>query len=186
MTISHGPTEPFPYPSSISVSGTSVVILRWPSEEGFRGALHALGQPRILILDEGAAPPEILDAAEDWMRYPPDAGELLLRAQHVAQRSGEGEQRRLELDDVGIASRGDRWVALSDGQIPLLRALLASPDRVIPFDTLATAYRDAGGSDHPASVRTALSRLHAKLEPLGVKVMAVRGRGAILVTRPMI
>jgi hypothetical protein len=172
-----------PIPTSVTTADAEVAVVRWPAEATIRDTMAALHLPRLLVVQPGAAPPEDLGPEEDWVRWPPDPHEMLLRAQHLAARArSRAEPAALELDDDGVVRRGDRWVSLSPAQGPVLRLLLDHADRVVPFDDVTEVYRAAGGSDHPASVRTVLSRIDAKVRPLGVQVASVRRRGIVLRT----
>lgn len=166
---------------SVALEEMEVALVRWPEERAIRDAMSALGRPRLLLVDPGAQPPEALDLNEDWMRWPPDPAELLLRAQTLGRRiPAPVDDHPLVLDEHGVLHRGDRWVAVSESQVPILELLLEQPDRVVRFDVLAAAYAAAGGSHHPASVRTALSRLDVRLRALGLEIRSIRRRGVVL------
>lgn len=173
-----------PLPSSVALGSVEVALLRWPEEASVRQAMAALGRPRLLLVEPGSLPPESLDGLEDWLRWPPDPAELLLRAQHLGQRSTPVDDHPLVLDDDGVLHRGDRWVAVSDTQLPVLHLLLDNVDRVVPFEALSDAYQSAGGSGHPASVRTSLARISRRVRPLGVEVVSIRRRGMVLRSGP--
>jgi hypothetical protein len=177
-------TNPVVTPSSLALGEVDVAIVRWPEEASIRHALAALGRPRLLLVDPGAQPPDPLGGPEDWLRWPPDPAELLFRAQHLSQRAGDTAPLAVELDDDGLLRRGDHWVAISEAQLPVLRLLLANVDRVVRFDAIVQAYESGGGSGHPASVRTGLSRLEARLRSIGIDVESVRRRGVILRSTP--
>ena len=66
-----------------------------------------------------------------------------------------------------------------------MRLLLDHLDRVVRFEAIVAAYEAAGGSGHPASVRTLLSRLGARMRSVGLDLVTVRRRGVLLtVGRP--
>lgn len=168
------------FPKAIAVGDVEVALVRWPEERSMRDALAALGRARLLLVDAGEAPPTTFDAREDWLRWPPDPAELALRARHLSQRALPVELPPIGLDDDGIVRRGDRWVAVSEAQLPIVRLLVANLGRVVRFETIVEAYASVGGSQHPASVRTVLSRIEARLRPLGVGLTSVRRRGVVL------
>jgi hypothetical protein len=180
-----GTTADLDLPTSLTIGDLDVALLRWPVEASLREGLAALGRPRLLLVEPGAIPPDTLDGAEDWLRSPPDPAELLWRAQHLRQRTGPVDLGELVLEeDQGILRRGDRWVAVSEAQLPILKLLLDHLDRVVPFDDVVAAYGAEGGSSVPASVRTVVSRLEARIRPLGVDVLSVRRRGIVLRSNP--
>jgi hypothetical protein len=180
------PASPLPttaIPTSITVGPLEVAVLRWPEEAALRRALGALHRPRLLLVDMGTTAPWSLDDAEDWLRWPPDPEELLLRARHLADRLADQEPAApLELDEHGVLRRGERWVSISPAQLPVVRLLLEHADRVVRFEEVVRTYATAGGSEHPASVRTVLSRIDAKVRRLGLEVASVRRRGIVLRT----
>lgn len=183
-TLPVTPPSAFGGPSVPPLDEVDVAILRWPEEASVRHALAALGRPRVLLVDPGTAPPTAVDDAEDWLRWPPDPAELLLRAQRLDLRAGATEVAPVELDEDGILRRGDVWVAISDTQVPVMDLLLRNVDRVVRFEALVEAYASGGGSPHPASVRTGLSRLEARVRTVGLHIESIRRRGVILRSRP--
>lgn len=168
-------------PTSLGLGGVDVALVRWPQEAATRDALVAVGQPRLLLVEPGSTPPASLEGAEDWLRWPPDPAELLHRAHHLSQRAAVEELHPLVLDDEdGMLRRGDRWVAVSDAQLPILQLLLSRFDRIVSFEEVVEVYVAVGGSSHPASVRTVLSRLESRIRPLGVEIHSIRRRGVVL------
>jgi hypothetical protein len=179
-----GPTEP-ELPTSLTLGDLEVALVRWPEEASLREGLAALGRPRLLLVEQGSLPPDTLDGPEDWLRSPPDPAELLWRAQHLRHRFGPGVHGEdLVLEDHGVLRRGEKWVAISEAQLPILQLLLDNVDRVVPFDEVVAAYGAEGGSSVPASVRTVVSRLEQRIAPLGVDIVSVRRRGIVLRTNP--
>jgi hypothetical protein len=167
-------------PTSIGVGDVDVTIVRWPEEASVRDVLSLLGRPRLLLVEPGFQPPDPLELEEDWLRWPPDPGELLLRAKTLGQRVPPAHEPDPVVDGDGILRRGDRWLAISPAQLPVLRLLLDHVDEVVRFDDIVDAYASSGGSRLPASVRTVVSRLEARIAPLGLEVVTIRGRGVML------
>ena len=119
--------------------------MRWPVEQARRDELQREGRPRLLLLEDGVAPPPAgPDDLEDWIRVP--AGEVDLRARV------EGLRRRAEarvdpapaLDDDGVLRLGDRWVSLPPVEARLTAALLDRYGAVVSRDALARAGWPAG------------------------------------------
>ena len=63
---------------------TEVTLLRWPADESIRLGLAALGRPRLLLVDDGWQPPEPVDQLEDWLPWPPDPTDLMVRTNHLS------------------------------------------------------------------------------------------------------
>jgi two-component system OmpR family response regulator len=148
-----------------------VSLLRWPSEELLREQHAWFGVPRILVVDTGVPPPQVLDPLEDWVRDPPDPVDLRARCEVLRRRAATSPEH------LPI-----RWVALTASQAPVLRLLLDNLDRVVRFEAVVASYEEAGGSGHPASVRTLISRLGARARSVGLELVSVRRRGVLLTT----
>jgi hypothetical protein len=178
ITVSPAPDVDVEVDVDIAVD-VDVAILRWPEDDALRVGLAALGRPRILLVDDGIAPPEPVDHLEDWLRWPPDPDELAVRSRSVSRRALPVEHAPV-VDEDGLLRRGERWIAVSDAQLPVVHLLVDHLDRVVRFDTIVAAYAANGGSDHGPSVRTMLSRLDARVRPLGLGLRSVRRRGVVL------
>jgi two-component system OmpR family response regulator len=173
-----------PIESRSSPVDADVSVLRWPAEEPLRQQLAWFGLPRLLLLDPGVQPPDSLDGLEDWMRAPADPVDLRTRSLALQRRAAEPTRQAPFLDDDDLLWVGSTWVSITTAQAPVLRLLLDHLDRVVRFDTVVTAYETAGRSGHPASVRTLLSRLGARVRPAGLDLVTVRRRGVLLTTSP--
>ena len=163
--------------------GNDVSVLAWPSEDRLRQQLAWFGLPRVLLLDPGVLPPDPLDGLEDWMRTPADPADLQARSATLQRRAAEPARHTPFLDDDDLLWVGTTWVPVTGAQSPVLRLLLAHLDRVVRFDSVIATCMSAGGSGHPASVRTLLSRLGARVRPVGLELVTVRRRGVILTMR---
>ena len=156
-----------------------VVLLRWPWEQSRREELRSTSRPRLLLLEDGVAPPEAGDDLEDWIRVP--AGEPDLRARV------EGLRRRVEarvapapdLDDDGVLRLGPRWVSLPPVEARLMRALLERYGAVVSRDALARSGWP-GGAPGRNALDVHMLRLRRRLEPLALAIRTVRSRGYLL------
>ncbi|MFZ6003573.1 MAG: helix-turn-helix domain-containing protein [Actinomycetota bacterium] len=84
------------------------------------------------------------------------------------------------LDEDGLLRVGARWVAIPDAQIPVVKLLVERFGRVVRRDALVGAYVGAGHSGNEASVRSLLARVARRIEPVGLTLHTIRGRGVIL------
>jgi hypothetical protein len=64
----------------------AIACVPWPSEADRRAALARAGVPRLLFVEPGAAPPDLWDLDEDWVRIPASAEEVTLRANTLESR----------------------------------------------------------------------------------------------------
>jgi len=155
--------------------------VRWPLEAARRDELRAQGYPRLLLLEDDAAPPlpAPADDLEDWIRVP--AGEMDLRARV------EGLRRRAEaqadpapaLDDDGVLRLGDQWVSLPPVEARLTAALLDRYGAVVSRDALGRAGWPAGAPGRNA-LDVHVLRLRRRLSPLALAIRTVRARGYLL------
>ncbi len=154
--------------------------MRWPDEAGRREDLRHAGSPRLLLLEDGVAPPALAaDDHEDWIRVP--ASEVDLRARV------DGLRRRLTaravpvpvLDDDGVLRLADRWVSLPPVEARLTGALLDRFGAVVLRDALARAGWPAGAPGRNA-LDVHMLRLRRRLSPLALAIRTVRSRGYLL------
>jgi DNA-binding response OmpR family regulator len=155
-----------------------VVQVRWPVERARRERLRFQGRPRILLLDEGTAPPVEADCLEDWIRLPADAVDLKARVESLATRSRTHHLVAPSLDG-GVLRVGKRWVPLSPLEARLTAVLLERMDTVVSRDMLARA-----GWPEGTSARNTLDvhavRLRRRLTSVGLAIRTVRARGYLL------
>lgn len=169
-----------PIPLRAEVADVSIV--EWPAADERRRHLARLGRPRLLLVSLGVQPPTPLDNLEDWIRSPADPIDLVTRVEHLAHRAAEAGLPVPILDHDGILRVGEAWVAITESQLPVVQVLVENRDRVVRLEVLVEAYVAGGGSDHPASVRTLLSRLAIRFGRLDLELVTVRRRGMLLRT----
>lgn len=157
-------------------------LVRWPAEREQRADLAALDVPRILVVAADDPAPEWCDELEDWVRAPVDRAELTVRAATVALRADL--RTKPWVDEHGVLWFRDRWHALAEGQLPLLRVLIDHFGHTVPQDDVLAAYAAAGRSTHAEAVKTSARRLAGALAPLGLELCRVRGRGYLLERLP--
>jgi hypothetical protein len=156
-----------------------VVIVRWPAERERREQLRRGGRPRLLLLEDGAAPPDPDDCLEDWARAPIDEADLRARVAALEFRSQQHDQSAPNLDDDGVLHHHESWVALPPVEARLMGALLDRSGAVVSREALARA-----GWPDGAPGRNALDvhvlRLRRRVDPLGLVIRTVRSRGYLL------
>lgn len=151
-------------------------MVRWPSEQGMRQSLAAEGRPRLLLLEEGP-PPVVVDPLEDWIRLPADDVEMWARVESLRQRWVEPKRPRLDND--GVLTWSDRWVALSPLEVRLASILLEKFATMVSHESLVQVTQ--GSEDiRRNSLDVQLHRLRRRLAPLGLVIRTVRKRGYVL------
>lgn len=156
-----------------------VALVRWPAERDRRERLQAHNLPRLLLVEDGAAPPASDDCLEDWLRVPVDDTELRVRTANLELRSVHHEAAAPLLDDDSVLHYRDSWVALPPVEARLMSAMLERIGAVVARDSLARA-----GWPDGAPGRNALDvhvlRLRRRVAPLGLVIRTVRSRGYLL------
>lgn len=167
-----------------TTAGIDVTILRWPQQEDLRRWLAHRRLPRILLVDPEVQPPEVSDDLEDWVRGDLDPIDQAARCRVLSQRAVDLNARLPFLDPDGLLRHHGRWVAIPEGQLEMVRLLLDRLNRVVPIELVTAAYEATGGSGHPNTIRTAISRLGGRMREVNLELVTVRGRGVLLSTSP--
>jgi DNA-binding response OmpR family regulator len=156
-----------------------VTLLRWPSESGRRQRLSLAGGPRLLLVEDGASPPSVLDCLEDWVRVPAAEEEVMARVNALSVRQAAHERDAPGLDADGVLRYGGRWISLPPLESRMMEALLARFGAVVPRETLTRAGWPGGISGRNA-LDVHVLRLRRRVEPLGLVIRTVRSRGYLL------
>jgi DNA-binding response OmpR family regulator len=155
-----------------------VVHLRWPAERGRRERLRRDRQPRLLLVEDGGAPPDVGDCFEDWIRLPALEVDLQARAQNLVARCRQHLGAVPTLDG-GVLRVGDDWVSLSPLEARLTALLIKKMGAVVSREALARAGWPAGaGARNTHDVHQARHR--RRLSAVGLSVHTVRSRGYLL------
>ena len=155
-----------------------VALVQWPAEQDRRDELRRAGQPRLLLVEQGA-PPIPTDELEDWIRLPADDLDLRVRVEALRRRTDNDTGVVPLLDDDGVLRLGDRWVSLPPVEARLTRALLDRFGAVVSRDTLARSGWP-GGSPGRNALDVHVLRLRRRLSPLRLAIRTVRSRGYLL------
>ena len=164
--------------ASLGSPTVDVVHLRWPAERGRRERLRSERQPRLLLVEEGATPPDAADCFEDWIRLPALDVDLRARAESLVARC-QHHLGILPTLEGGVLRVGDGWVSLSPLEARLTALLIKRMGAVVSREALARAGWPAGaGARNTLDVH--LARLRRRLSPVGLSVHTVRSRGYLL------
>lgn len=155
-----------------------VSLVRWPAETERREALRLAGEPRLLLVEQGA-PPVPADHREDWIRLPADDVDLRVRVEALRRRLGAETIGAPHIDDDGVLRVSDRWVALPPVEARLAGVLVDRIGAVVSRDTLTRAGWPGGSSSRNA-LDVHVLRLRRRLAPLGLAIRTVRSRGYLL------
>lgn len=161
-----------------TVGPVDVVMLRWPSEQSRRDDLHRSGQPRLLLVEEGA-PPVPVDDLEDWIRVPAADVDLRARLEGLRRRCLVTASALPELDADGVLRVDGQWVSLPPVEARLTAALLDRYGAVVSRDNLAHAGWPDGAPGRNA-LDVHMLRLRRRLSTVALAIKTVRSRGYLL------
>lgn len=146
-----------------------------------RSRLAREGRPRLLLLDDGSAPPLVEDPLEDWTRWPAPEADVRARLDTLSLRSSLRTVGGAppSLDDDGVVRHAGAWVSLPPVEARLTRLMLERYGAVVSREALAKA-----GWPDGAPGRNALDvhvlRLRRRLAEVALAIRTVRSRGYLL------
>lgn len=156
-----------------------VVLLRWPADSARRSDLVETGVARLLLVEDGATPPDPQDCLEDWIRVPASEPDLQARRAALEARAARHAPTVPTLDTDGVLRFAGTWVSLPPVEARLTRALVERFGAVVGREALARA----GWPDGTAG-RNALDvhvlRLRRRLSTVDLSIKTVRSRGYLL------
>jgi Transcriptional regulatory protein, C terminal len=155
-----------------------VSLVRWPAETERREALRQAGEPRLLLVEQGA-PPVPADHREDWIRLPADDVDLRVRVEALRRRLGAEAADSPHIDGDGVLRVSDRWVALPPVEARLAGVMVDRFGAVVSRESL-TRVGWPGGSSSRNALDVHVLRLRRRLSPMGLAIRTVRSRGYLM------
>jgi DNA-binding response OmpR family regulator len=156
-----------------------VVLVRWPAESDRRANLQRSGQPRLLLVEDEAEPPDPDDCLEDWIRVPAAEPDVRARIAGLELRVSAHVADLPVIDPDGLLRFANTWVSLPPVEARLTRALVDRFGAVVGREAMARA-----GWPESAPGRNALDvhvlRLRRRLAVVGLSIKTVRSRGYLL------
>lgn len=122
--------------------------------------------------------PAVDDCLEDWIRVPADEHDLLARVQRLGAMAAKSGAV-VDIDDAGILTVGDEWVALSPTETELARRLAADAGHLVSRRDLLETIGHAG-ERRSRTLDLQVHRLRRRIAAIGLTITAVRGRGYVL------
>jgi hypothetical protein len=98
----------------LEFDGEAVALVPWPAEATRAETLALAARPRLLLVAADAAPPDVRDVLEDWVRVPADERDVEVRARRlariaIARRSpGNGAGRTARASGLAVVGDGRR------------------------------------------------------------------------------
>lgn len=155
------------------------MLVRWPSEAEQRDRLAERHIPRLLLVDDGVPPPNLLDCLEDWIRLPAPESDVRARIEGLRGRSRAHVRTVPEIDGHGVLRFGASWVSLPPVEARLADALVVRFGAVVGRDTLRrSVWPESAPGRNVLDVH--VLRLRRRLAPLGLAIRTVRSRGYML------
>jgi hypothetical protein len=161
------------------VACMEVALLRWPDEQARRQRLSVAGGPRLLLVEDGAQPPPVVDCLEDWIRVPAPEDEVRARVHALSVRRAAHNHDVPGIDDDGVVRFRGGWASLPPLESRMAELLLSRFGAVVGRDALAAAGWPDGVNGRNA-LDVHVLRLRRRLEPLGLVIRTVRSRGYLL------
>lgn len=156
-----------------------ITLLRWPDEAARRQRLSLAGGPRLLLLEDGAQPPSVLDCLEDWVRVPAAEEEVRARVHALSVRREAHNHDIPGIDGDGVLRFRGKWTSLPPLETRMTALLLSRFGAVVGRDALAKAGWPDGITGRNA-LDVHVLRLRRRLEPVGLVIRTVRSRGYLL------
>ena len=155
----------------------SAVVVRWPHDEDLRRTLSAAGVPRLLLIAKPWDPPLPLDVLEDWVATTADPAEIRHRLANLEARASTSSDASPFVDAADILRFRGNWIALAPSEVPILARLAESFERCVSREELGVGDLDKAGQ---ATFHTHVHRIRRRIEPLGLVIETLRGRGLVL------
>ena len=157
-----------------------VELVRWPAERQRLEQLREEGVPRVLLVEDDAIPPEVIDCLEDWVRVPAMERDILARSATLSARMARhGLDLRPLLDDAGILRYRGEWVSLGPVDTAIAEALIQRFGGLVSREELVSRAWP-GASDARNNLDVQIMRLRRRLHPLGLRIRTVRSHGYVL------
>ena len=157
----------------------SVTVVDWPSGEAHRQHLADWGRLRLLRLEPGVPAPHVTDPNEDWIRVPCSDEDIAARSRMLRARRAGRQPRSPRVDEYGVLRADGLRRPLAPVEARLMRALLEEAGEVVTRGELAAAGWP-GETPTRNAVDLRVMRLRRRVEPLGVMIRTVRGRGYVV------
>ena len=128
---------------------------------------------RLVVVDDGADPPESNDCCQDWMWRSGDEREMRLRLHQLSLRGLEHGHRKPEIDAWGMLRVGLRSIYLPAKQHALAAVLVRGFGRPVERDDLIRAAWPKG-IDRPNMLASRISSMRPRLRWLGLEIRTSR------------
>lgn len=158
--------------------GSDIKLVRWPAESGRRARYRAMGVLRLLVVEGGVPAPVSSDIREDWVR--PPIADADLRARMASLRAKVEAHWLPEIDPDGILRFGGRSATVSPTETDVLHCLIDHFGSVVSREALRDCLPERPGGASRNALDLHIMRVRRRIEPLGLVIRTLRGRGYLL------
>ncbi len=151
-----------------------IVVLRWPEQQAEAVRLADEERPYLLLVEQGAAPPDVGGCLVDWVRLPVDDADIRARLTALERRAARHPTQPTLHTDGTLIFRGRR-AFLSPLHARISAVLVDAFESGVAESDLFGAVWPEGG--RLAKMRVHISRLRKDLVPLGLEITAIRNFG---------
>jgi two-component system, OmpR family, response regulator len=170
--------------STSALDRLGVELVHWPRDEILRRRLARAGIARLLLVEQGADPPNGIGVDEDWVRLPADERELWTRAERLGRLSAALDRELPVLHEGRVLTHGTGTVVLSKSEAVAIRLLLDSIGNVVPRRVLDEALWPSGAPVSGRALDALIERLRRRLVGLHLCIRSVRTKGFLIYMDP--
>lgn len=170
MNVPFSPSDTLTRPTLPDAPPRLVAVVPWPSGGTARARARALGEPCLLVLDPGAAPPADCDRYEDWVAATASTADVAVRLTALAGRVAPPRPAPLTPEIEAD---------LSDLQIALFDVLDGDRGRPAPRERLVAVLAAHGAADDDRTLERTLRSLRRVVRRAGLDLVRI-GRGDVL------
>lgn len=156
-----------------------ITLIRWPAEAARLPELRDSELPRLLLVDEDADPPLVIDELEDWIRVPAPEQDLRARVESLSRRATSAGRCLPEIDEHGVVRYRSGHTAVPPVEARLAEVLIDHFGAVVSRDALSEAGWPGGHANRNA-LDVHVLRLRRRLAEAGLAIRTVRSRGYLL------
>ena len=144
-----------------------------------RAMLARAAVPRLLLVADGAEPPELVGIDEDWIRLPATDQDIATRATQMLRFDALLRIDEPYIDARQVLHRAGVSVPLRGTEASILALLLRRRGSVVSYPELIDEVW-AGVCPSRGAIEAAIGRLRRRLSGLSMSVRSVRGRGVVV------
>lgn len=156
-----------------------ITLIRWPAESERLPELRDSRIPRLLLVDEEADPPLVMDELEDWVRLPAPDQDVRARLEGLSRRAEAVGLRVPEIDEHGIVRFNGGHTSVPPVEARLAEMLISRFGSVVGRSELTEAGWPGGHANRNA-LDVHVLRLRRRLSEAGLSIRTVRSRGYLL------